>query len=170
MILGLSVSTLVFPIGDDMATTLKFLALVILLNIIRYAYAFLPVEQLATFPMFAVMGENPSYFNADFTTMDWATSFFYNFMMWLTCTWVFLLMQAQLKGHIIVRALKVYGLMFLMFASISAIYMNHYSHPKEFYYYSILDALLVFPVVAIATGLMYPVFFKTEKLVTESTK
>ncbi|HEY4611922.1 MAG TPA: hypothetical protein VII11_02955 [Bacteroidota bacterium] len=147
-----------------MITVLKFLALVILLNVIRYAYAFLPLEQFAAAPMFSVMGENPSYFNSDFTTMDWVTSFFYNFMMWLTCTWVFMLMQPQLKGHMIVRALKVYGLMFLMFASISAIYMNHYSHPKEFYYYSILDSLLVFPIVAVATGLLWPLFFKGGKL------
>ena len=60
-----------------MITVLKFLALVILLNVIRYAYAFLPLEQFAAAPMFSVMGENPSYFNSDFTTMDWVTSFFY---------------------------------------------------------------------------------------------
>lgn len=52
--------------------------------------------------------------------------------------------------------------MVLTFASISAIDMNHYSHPKEFYLYSFFDALLVFPIVAVATGLLYPIFFKQE--------
>ncbi|MGH2569555.1 MAG: hypothetical protein ACRDGA_14550, partial [Bacteroidota bacterium] len=146
-----------------MVTALKFLTLVILLNIIRYAYAYLPVEQLAFGPMWSVMEQSPGYFNADFTTMDWITSYFYNFMLWLACTWVFVLLHPRLKGHLVLRALKVYGLTFLLFASTSAVYMNHYSHPKEFYLYSILDALLVFPIVAIATGLLYPVFFKTQK-------
>lgn len=143
-------------------TVVKFLILVILLNIIRYAYAYLPIEQLAFTPMFRVMAQHPSYFNTDFTTVDWVTSYLYNFMMWLVFTWVFMLMHPRLKGHLVIRALKVYGLMLLIFASIRAIYMNHYSHPKEFYFYSIFDALLVFPVVAVATGLLYPIFFKPE--------
>jgi hypothetical protein len=145
-----------------MKTFLKFLALVILLNVIRYSFAYLPLEQIAFQPMMSVMDSNPSYFNMNFSANDWATSYLYNFMMWLVFTWVFMLVQPRLKGHPVVRALKVYGLMFLIFASISAIYMNHYSHPKEFYFYSIFDALLVFPVVAVATGLLYPVLFKAD--------
>lgn len=152
-----------------MKTILKFLALVIILNIIRYAYAYLPIEQLAFLPMFGVMEANPSYFNMNFSTTDWVTSYFYNFMLWLTCTWVFVLLHPRLRGHLVLRALKVYGLMFFLFASISTIYMNHYSHPKEFYLYSILDSLLVFPIVAIATGLLYPIFFRPETTSQPST-
>lgn len=143
-------------------TVVKFLILVILLNIIRYGYAYLPIEQLAFLPMSHVMEQHQSYFNANYTTVDWVTSYLYNFMMWLAFTWVFLLVHPRLQGPLVVRALKVYGLMFLIFASISAIYMNHYSHPKEFYLYSVFDALLVFPMMAVATGLLYPVFFKPE--------
>ena len=145
-----------------MKIVVKFFVLVVLLNIVRYSFAYLPLEQLAFQPMMRVMGANPSYFKMEFSANDWATSYLYNFMMWLAFTWVFVLLQPRLKGHSVVRALKVYGLMFLVFASISAIYMNHYSHPKEFYYYSIADALLVFPVVAIATGLLHPMLFKAE--------
>jgi hypothetical protein len=145
-----------------MKTFLKFFALVVLLNVIRYSFAYLPLEQLAFQPMFGVMNANPAYFNMNFSTSDWATSYLYNFMMWLAFTWVFVLVQPRLKGHPVLRALKVYGLMFLIFASISAIYMNHYAHPKEFYLYSIFDALLVFPVVAVATGLLHPILFKPE--------
>jgi hypothetical protein len=50
--------------------------------------------------------------------------------------------------------------MFLFFASVSAVYMNHYSHPKDFYIYNILDGLVVFPIVAVANGLLYPRFFR----------
>ena len=145
-----------------MKTFLRFLALVVLLNIVRYSFAYLPLEQLAFQPMMNVMVANPGYFKMEFSANDWATSYLYNFMMWLAFTWVFVLLQPRMKGHPVVRALKVYGLMFLIFASISAIYMNHYSHPKEFYLYSIFDALLVFPVVAVATGLLHPIFFKPE--------
>lgn len=148
---------------------LKFLVFVIVLNIIRYAYAYFPIEQFAFLPMFGVMEANPTYFNTNFSTTDWVTSYFYNFMLWLACTWVFVLLHPRLKAHLVVRSLKVYGLMFLLFASISAIYMNHYRHPKEFYLYSIFDSLLAFPVVAIATGLLYQLFFKTETTTQSSS-
>lgn len=145
-----------------MKTFFKFLALVILLNVIRYSFSYLPLEQMAFLPMMSVMDTNPSYFNMNFSASEWATSYLYNFMMWLAFTWVYMLLQPRLKGHPVVRALKVYGLMFFIFVSISAIYMNHYSHPKEFYLYSIFDALIVFPVVAVATGLLYPILFKPD--------
>lgn len=58
-----------------MVTVATFLVLVILLKIIRYAYAYHPIEQLAFLPMFGVMSEPPSYFNTDFSTSDWVTSY-----------------------------------------------------------------------------------------------
>ena len=36
--------------------------------------------------------------------------------------------------------------------------MNHYSHPKDFYFFNVLDALIVFTIVAVANGLLYPRF------------
>ncbi len=141
-------------------TLLKFFTLVIILNIIRYVAGF-PIEKLfLPKTLFAAMERNSSYFNTNFTTFDWVTSYFYNFMMWLTCTWVFILLQPVLRGNDIMKSLKVFGLMYLFFASISAIYMNHYSHPKDFYLYSMSDGLIVFAIVAIANGLIYPRIFK----------
>lgn len=138
----------------------KLLLLVVLLNVIRYVVP-IPLEMpLAAGRMFAVMESHAAYFNTQFTRFDWITSYFYNFMMWLTCTWVFVLIYPRLRGHMVVRSLKVYGLMFLFFASLSAIYMNHYSHPKEFYIYSVVDALIVMPIVAVANGLLYPLVFR----------
>ena len=139
-----------------MKTLLRFLALVITLNIIRYAVG-IPVElPLVVNKMFGVMERNASCFNIHFSTLDWATSYFYNFMMWLSITWVFHIVHARLHGSFVTKSLKVYGLMLLFFASLSAIYMNHYVHPKSFYIYNILDALIIFPLVGVANGLLYP--------------
>ncbi len=33
--------------------------------------------------------------------------------------------------------------------------MNHWIHSKVFYFWNILDAAIVFPIVAIANGLLY---------------
>ncbi len=143
---------------------LKFLLLVIVLNVVRYVIAGPIALPLFTNRVFTAMQENATVFNTTFSGADWATSFFYNFMMWLTAAWVFLLMHRSLKGHMVVKSLKIFGLMFLMFASISAIYMNHYSHTKAFYLYNILDGLIAYSVVAVANGLLYPLFFKRELL------
>ncbi len=48
----------------------------------------------------------------------------------------------------------------LFFLSLSAIYMNHYQHPKDFYFWNMLDAILVFPLVALVNGVVYPRVFK----------
>ena len=101
------------------------------------------------------MEANPSYFATEFTAIDWATSFFYNFVMWLTCVWVFHLMRPTIAGSDLVASLKVFGIMCLFFASISAILMNHYSHPKDFYFWIILDGVLIYALVGACNGLLY---------------
>ncbi len=140
---------------------LKFLALVVLLNLVRYVVGGV-VERPAVTRLFRVMESYPAVFNNNFTTFDWVTSYFYNFMMWLTAAWVFALLAPSLRGHYVVRSLKVFGLILLFFFSLSAIYMNHYVHPKVFYFWNCVDALIVFPVVAVANGLLYPLLFKEE--------
>ena len=140
----------------------KFLALVVTLNLVRYIVAG-PIEQFTILPkLFGIMSENPTIFNNEFTTFDWVSSFFYNFMMWFIVTVVFVLMHKNLQGNMIIKSLKVFGLMFLLFASISAIYMNHYAHAKTFYILNILDGVIAFTIVALANGLLYPRFFKKE--------
>lgn len=139
---------------------LRFILLVVLLNIIRYFVAG-PVEQILVLSrLFGIMEENPHIFNTTFTTMDWTTSFLYNFMMWLVATWIFVLLHKHLTGHMVVKSLKVFGLVFLLFASISAVYMNHYLHTKAFYLYNILSSLIAFTVVAVANGLLYPILLR----------
>ena len=135
---------------------LRFLLLVVVLNVIRYLVGGLVEAPLIMPYLFGAMQESTAYFNTDFATLDWMTSYFYNFMMWLTVVWLFYLLHPVLSGHMIVKSLKVFGMGWLFFASVSAIYMNHYSHPKAFYFWNILDAVIVFTIVAIANGLLYP--------------
>ena len=61
----------------------RFLGLVLLLNILRYAGGFL-FEPWVIFPgLFGAMEESASFFRTEFRTIDWVTSYLYNFMMWL---------------------------------------------------------------------------------------
>ncbi len=134
---------------------LRFLSLVVVLNVIRYAVGAV-IEPALIFPgLFGAMEGASSYFNTSFTTLDWITSYFYNFAVWLTCVWVFHLMRPSLRGNDVAASLKAFGLMWIYFASVSAVYMNHYSHSRAFYGWNIADALMMFTVVAIANGLLY---------------
>ena len=143
-----------------MKTTLKLLILVILLNIVRY-FIGVPIESLTIMdPMHRVMPLYPDVFDTDFTTTDFTTSLFYNFMLWFTAELIFHLLHPVLRGPIWVRSLKSYMLMALFFCSLAAIYMNHYSDAvKPFYLWSMVDALILFPLVGLANGILYPWFF-----------
>lgn len=133
----------------------RFLVLVVILNVLRYLAGLL-IEPFIIFPgLSAAMEQDASYFNSAFDTFDWITSYFYNFMMWLSCVWVFHLMRPAVRGSDFLASFKVFGIMCLSFASISAILMNHYSHPKNFYFWIILDGILTFALVAACNGLLY---------------
>ena len=136
-------------------TFVRFLALVVLLNVVRYLVAGV-VEQMLVLPhLFGAMAESPEYFRTEFTTWDWITSYLYNFVMWGVAAWEFHLLRPVLRGGNVVASLKSFALMWLMFAAVSAIYMNHYSHPRDFYLWNILDAVIAFGTVAVANGLLY---------------
>ncbi len=146
-----------------LVTAAKLIGLCAVLNILRY-YVFGFIEGVFVMgPLFAAMEQSKEYFNTDFKTIDWVTSYFYNFVLWFVITIAFHVVHPRLTGNTVLRSLKVYGLMLVMFASVSAIYMNHYSHPKDFYIYNILDSVLIFPLVGIANGFLYPLFFKPAK-------
>lgn len=146
--------------ANSFVNAVKLVFLVVLLNMIRYAVA-APFEKFLIFDrLFGEMQKNAGYFNTHFTTFDWVTSYFYNFLMWFACSLVYRKMEIVLRGNSVVRSLKVYGLMYLLFGSISAIYMNHYSHPKNFYFYNIADGLIAFAVVALANAFLYPMVFR----------
>ncbi|HUG37697.1 MAG TPA: hypothetical protein VML54_12140 [Candidatus Limnocylindrales bacterium] len=139
-----------------MSTALRLLLLILLLNVVRYVVGG-AIEQFTVLPpLFEAMAASPSYFNTAFTSVDMATSFLYNGIMWAVAAVVFHLMHPRLEGGWLVKSAKAFGLMYLFFASVSAIYMNHYSHPREFYLYNILDGMIAFGVVALANALLYP--------------
>ncbi|MEQ8524794.1 hypothetical protein [Gracilimonas sp.] len=146
-----------------MKTFLKFLGLVFILNIVRYLIGG-PIEAIVLMePMHAVLPQYPQVFDTDFSTTDFTISLFYNFMMWLTATWVFYISHPQLKGNYIIKSLKVFALMGLFFISLAAVYMNHYTADvKVFYLYSMLDAVILFPLVGVANGFLFPRIFKKE--------
>lgn len=134
---------------------LRFLGLVLILNVLRYSGGFL-FEPFVIFPgLFGAMEESASYFRTEFATFDWITSYLYNFVMWLSGVWLFHLARPAIFGSDLVASFKIFAILWLMFASTSAIYMNHYSHPRDFYLWNIFDALLVFTLVAVGNGFLY---------------
>lgn len=139
----------------------KFLLLVVILNIVRYLIGG-PIEGLTIMePMHRVMPEFPGCFNNDFTSQDFAISFFYNFMLWLAVTWIFLLAYPSMRGSFVVRSLKVFAVCCLFFISLAAIYMNHYiPEIRPFYMWSMVDAIILFFIVGLANGLIFPWLFK----------
>lgn len=139
---------------------LKLLLLCVILNLLRYFVIGFFEGLVIMGPLFSSMEKNISYFNTNFETIDWITSYFYNFMMWLSVTVAFHKVHPHLTGSMPLRSLKVYSFFVVVFASISAIYMNHYSHSKDFYLYSILDAVLVFLLLGLANGYLYPLLFR----------
>jgi hypothetical protein len=143
-----------------MRRILKFLLLVFLLNSIRYAAGW-PLERLFIHEkLTAAMENNADIFNSQFTGFDWAAFFFVNFAMWFLISLIYVKIEPLVHGHPMRKSLKVYGVMFLFFVAISALYMNQYSHPSDFYVYNILDGMLIFPLVALANGLIHPRLFK----------
>ena len=146
-----------------MKTALKFLLLVLLLNVARYIIGS-PIEAITIMDqMHRVIPEYPDCFDVDFSGTDLAVSFFYNFMLWLSAAWIFYLAYPNVKGNFIGKSLKIYGVCCLFFISLAAVYMNHYSGAiKEFYIFSMIDAVIVFSVVALANGLLFPWIFKSE--------
>lgn len=148
---------------DNMKTFLKFLLLVVMLNAVRYLVGG-PIESLFVLDgMFGVMQKFPDAFNSDFSNTDMAVSFFYNFMLWLSAAALFFVAFPALKGHYVIRSLKIHALMCLFFLSLTAIYMNHFVvSVRSFFLYSMLDAVILFLIVGTANGLIFPLLFKKE--------
>ena len=112
-------------------------------------------------PMHRVMPRHPEVFDLDFTTADFGISLFYNYMLWFSATLVFHVAHPALRGPIWLRSLKIFALMLLFFCSLAAVYMNHYTAGvKPFYVWSMVDAVILFPLVGLANGVLYPLFFR----------
>ena len=134
---------------------LRFTALVVLLNAARYLIAGMAGQYLTLPGVMGAMESSPEYFSDFSGRWDMATSYLYNFVMWAVAAWLFHLLRPVLRGGDLAASLKSFGVAWLMFAAVSAIYMNHYSHSKSFYAWNLLDSVLAFGVVAVANGLLY---------------
>lgn len=134
----------------------RLLLLTVVLNVVRYTAA-IPFEWPIVEQVFAEMAAHPALFRTQFTAADWATSFAYNFGVWYVAVLAFHFMNPSLPGGWWLRNVGSWGLMWAMFACISAVYMNHYAHPRAFYLWNMADALVVFAILAWANGLLYPV-------------
>lgn len=148
--------------------TVKLFALIILLNLIRYYVIGIVESMLILDGVFGAMEASAGYFNSEFTTFLWVSSYLYNFLMWSIVVVVYHLFHPSLTGNSYFRSLQIFSLMWFFFAAVSLIYMNHYSHPMDFYLWNIADALLVYLLLALANGFFYPLFFnqisdKTDK-------
>ena len=138
-------------------TALRLLLLVLALNVIRYVVVG-PMEQVTLMgPMHRGFVDYPDTFNADFGTNDFIIGLVFNFVMWVCVLLIFHFMQASLPGPLLMRSVLGFALCALLFVSIAAVYMNHFrDHIKFFFVWSMVDALMVFVLVGIANGLLYP--------------
>ena len=152
-----------------MKTIAKLAILVVLLKLVRYVVGG-PIESLTILePMQRPMSLYADAFDADFSGTDFTISFLYNYVMWFFAAVVFHLLNPVLRGSIWVRSLKSYMLMAAFFCSLTAVYMNHYSAGvKPFYFWSMIDALIVFPIVGLANAWIYPRFFPSRPVPAES--
>ncbi len=143
-----------------MRRVLKLTLLVALLSVIRLGLGH-PLERLLLNDRIdAAILASSGYFNTQFSTLDWVTYCFYSFVKWFSVSALYMKLDSVVHGRPLVRSLKVYGVAFLFFASISAAYMNQYNHPSDFYIYKILDGLLVFTLMALANTWIYPLVFR----------
>lgn len=140
-------------------TVVRLLLLVVALNVIRYLVIG-PMEQVTIMePMHRGFVDYPDFFNADFGANDFVISLLYNFSMWVAVVVSFHYMQPALGGPLLVRGLVSFGLSGLFFVSLAAVYMNHFrDHIKPFFFWSMVDAVLVFSLMGVAAGLLYPLF------------
>ena len=148
-------------IFGGMKTVGKLALLVVLLNVVRYTVGGFLESFTIMEPMHLPMTRYPDAFDSEFTSNDFMISLVYNYAMWFFAAVVFHLLNPVLRGSIWVRSLKSYMLVAAIFCSVAAIYMNHYvAGVKPFYFWSMVDALILFPVVALANALLYPRFFR----------
>lgn len=131
-----------------------------LLNLVRYLIGG-PIEGVTIAePMHRVMPEHPEVFNTAFGPGDFAVSLAYNFMLWFAAALGFHLMEPRLRGGMLAKSFQGYGVMWLAYVSLAAIYMNHYTAAvRPFYLWSMVDAVIIFTVVAVANAVLYRRFF-----------
>jgi hypothetical protein len=143
-----------------MRTFAKLLGLVLVLNLVRYTVGGAIESVTIMESMHRVMPLYPEVFDTEFTSEDFANSLAYNYVMWFAVALAFHLMHPSLPGGWLRKSLLGHAVMGLFFVGLAAVYMNHFTAPvKPFFTWSMVDAVIVFSVVAVANALLYPRFF-----------
>jgi len=138
---------------------LKLILLALVLYIIRF-YGIGLLEQTSIFqPMHAPMSAYPDCFG--FTMDDLPMSHLFNYGLWLSVVFIFHLAHPSIEAKMIWRSLLIFGICGLFFVSLTGAYMNHFNDGiRVFFRYAMLDALLLFGILGLTNGLLYPVFFR----------
>lgn len=144
-----------------MITVLKLLGLTLILNLVRY-FVGGPIEAMVLMePMHRAMPLYPDVWNNEFGSTDFVVSLGFNFALWFAVVLNFHLMASALKGPALARSFIGFGIAGAIFISLAAVYMNHFiAESRAFFAWSIVDALILFPILALANGLLYPLLFK----------
>lgn len=117
------------------------------------------IEQMSFFnAMHQPMIDQPDCFG--FTMDDLPMSHLYNYGIWLVVVVLFHLIQPQISLPILAKSLLLFGLAALFFICITGAFMNHFNQGiRVFFRYVMLDALLVFGILGLVNGLLYPLIF-----------
>lgn len=142
-------------------TALKLLLLTLVLNLVRYLVGG-PIEAaVLAEPMHRAMALYPEVWNSEFSGTDFLVSLGYNFALWFVVVVQVHLMRESLPGPGIVRSLLGFGLAMLAFMALAAVYMNHFvAESRAFFAWSVVDALILFPLLGLAHGLLHPLLFR----------
>lgn len=143
-----------------LSVALRLLALTLFLNLVRYLVGG-PIEAVTIMaPMHEMIPRFANAFDMNFSSADYAISLAYNYLLWFAAVLQFYLMWPALKGPMIVRSVVSFAVSWLAFAGLALVYMNHFDDAlKAFYLWSIVDAAILFPLVGLANGVLYPMLF-----------
>ncbi len=145
-------------------TVFKLILITLILNIVRY-FVGGPIEGIVLMSaMHQAMPLYPEVWDNDFSTRDFVISLGYNFALWFAVVLNFHLMAPGLKGPMLLRSFISFGVSGFIFISLAAVYMNHFiAESRAFFAWSIVDALILFPLLALANSLVYPLIFENSR-------
>lgn len=150
----------IWPFATMLKTFLKLVLYTAVLNVFRY-YPIGWIELATLFePMHAPMEQQALCFG--FQPDDFTSSYIYNYLLWFWTVMIFHIGHRSIAGHMLIRSLVLFGLCAALFISLAAIYMNHFNQEiRVFFRWSMVDALVVFGLLALINGYLYPKIFRS---------
>lgn len=142
-----------------MISFLKLIPYALFLYLVRL-FAIGWIEQYTIFgPMHEPMATYEDCFG--FTMDDLPLSHLFNYCLWLSVVLLFHLIRKSLEVKTIWASLIVFGICGLFFISLTGAYMNHFNDGiRVFFRYAMLDGVLLFGLLGLLNGWIYPLIFK----------